>query len=62
MLGSNVAEADKEFGVYSSGIVQKGDHYALNTLDAFVVKFVAVVSVGIVLGLGTIVDFTMFVR
>ena len=62
LLGSNVAEADKEFGVDRSGIVQQGDYDALDTIDAFVVKFDTVVSVGRVLGLGAIVDFTMFVR
>ena len=62
LLGSNIAEADKEFGVDRSGIVQQGDYDALDTIDAFVVKFDTVISVGHVLDLGAIVDFTMFVR
>ena len=62
LLISNVDEADEDFGVDRYGIVQQGSHYDLNMLEAFVTKFCAVIGVGHILGLGTIVDFAMFVR
>ena len=62
LLASNVDEADEDFGVDRYGIVQQGSHYDLNMLEAFVTKFCAVIGVGHILGLGTIVDFAMFVR
>ena len=61
MLGSNLAEADEEFGIYGSGIVQYVTHYALNLLYTFVMKFGSVIGVWRILGLGAIVDFAMFV-
>ena len=62
MLGYNIIEADEDFDVDVSGIVQQGSHGDLNTLDDFVIKFGTVVGVGHVLGLGAIVDFAMFVQ
>ena len=61
LLGSNFAESDKEFGIDGYVILQQGNPDELNLFDAFFIKFGAVVGVGRVLGLGTIVDFAMFV-
>ena len=47
--------------INGSGLVKQGTHDALNTLDAFIIKFGAVVGVLCVLGLGVIIDFAMFV-
>ena len=59
LLVFNVNEADEEFGVDGSNILQQGVHGALNTLDDFVVNFGAVVGVGHVLVIGAIVGFAI---